>query len=93
MNPSDFATSIASQGLLGILLVVVGWVAWRKDQDLKAERDVSDKALAEERKARVEDAKGYADLTLKLQAQVIDAIHKLSDILDEMKRIMPRGDR
>jgi hypothetical protein len=77
VDPSHLATSIASQGLLGILLVVVGWVAWSKDRELKTERE-----------ARIKDAKDYTDLALKLQAQVIEAVHKLADILDEMKKLM-----
>ena len=83
MDPSSAAsaaTSIASQGVLGALLVVVGWFAWSKDRELRAERE-----------ARISDAKNYTDLALKLQAQVIEAVHKLSDILDEMKKLMGRG--
>lgn len=77
MNASTLVTNIASQGLLGVMLVVVGWVAWSKDRELKTERE-----------ARIADAKNYTDLALKLQAQVIEAVHKLADILDEMKKMM-----
>lgn len=74
------ATKIASQGLLGIMLVIVGWVAWSKDRELKSER-----------LARIKDAQDYTELALKLQAQVIDAVNKLSDILKEMKKLMGRS--
>jgi hypothetical protein len=77
VNASTLVTNIASQGLLGVMLVVVGWVAWSKDRELKTERE-----------ARIADAKNYTDLALKLQAQVIEAVHKLADILDEMKKMM-----
>lgn len=81
MDLSPFVTAIASNGLLGVMLVVVGWVAWSKDRELKAERE-----------ARIADAKNYTDLALKLQAQVIEGVHKLSDIFDEMKNLMaPTG--
>jgi hypothetical protein len=76
VDPTPLVTSIASHGLLGIMLVVVGWVAWSKDRELQAERE-----------ARVADAKSYTELALKLQAQVIDAVHRLADILDEMKKL------
>lgn len=79
MDPS-LATEIARQGLLGILLVIVGTVAWSKDRELKAER-----------LARIEDAQNYTELALKLQAQVIDAVNKLSRILNEMKKLMGRS--
>jgi hypothetical protein len=80
VNASTLVTNIASQGLLGVMLVVVGWVAWSKDRELKTERE-----------ARIADAKNYTDLALKLQAQVIEAVHKLADILDEMKKMIPTG--
>ena len=77
VDPAPLATSIASHGLLGVMLVIVGWVAWSKDKELQAER-----------LARIADAKSYTELALKLQAQVIDAVNKLSDILTEMKKFM-----
>jgi hypothetical protein len=73
-------TTIASQGVLGALLIIVGVFAWSKDRELKTERE-----------ARIADAKSYTELALKLQAQVIDAVNKLADILDEMKKLMQRG--
>lgn len=79
MDPSQLAAQLASQGLLGVMLVVVGWVAWRKDRELSDERD-----------ARITDAKNYTELALKLQAQVIDAVHKQADILEEVKKLMGR---
>jgi hypothetical protein len=80
VDPSVLASSIASHGLLGALLVVVGWVAWSKDRELKAERD-----------ARIADAKSYTDLALKTQAQVIESVNKLSEVLSEMKKLMLNG--
>lgn len=76
MEPAALTTAIASQGLLGVLLVVVGWVAWAKDRELQAERA-----------ARIADAQTYTEMALKLQAQVIDAVHKLADILEEVRRV------
>lgn len=81
MNAAQLVAQIASQGLLGVMLIIVSWVAWKKDQ-----------ALEEERDARIADAKNYNELSLKLQAQVLDAVNKLADILDEIKKVMsPRS--
>lgn len=80
VDPSTIATSIASHGLLGVLLIVAGWVAWTKDRELKAERD-----------ARIADAKNYTELALKLQGQVIGSVNKLSEILEEMRKLMTAG--
>ena len=76
MDP-DLLAKLASQGILGIMLVIVGWFAWSKDRELKVERE-----------ARIADAKDYTELALKLQSQVIEAVNKLSEILNEMKRFM-----
>jgi hypothetical protein len=51
VDPSTLAANIASHGLLGVMLVIVGWDAWSKDRELKAERE-----------ARIADAKNYPDL-------------------------------
>lgn len=75
MDFSSIASGLAAQGPLGIALVVTGWVAWSKDRELKAERE-----------ARITDAKNYNELALKLQAQVLDAVDKVGDILGEMKK-------
>lgn len=81
VDPSALVTSIASHGLLGVMLIIVGYVAWSKD-----------KQLEEERAARITDAKNYTDLALKLQGQVIDAVNKLNATFEEMKRLMsPRS--
>jgi len=82
VNPAPLVTTIASHGLLGVMLVIVGWFAWHKDRELQAERT-----------ARIADAKGYTELALKLQAEVIGAVNKLADILEEMKKLMAAPSR
>ena len=77
MDLTPVVEMLASHGPLGAMIVVLGWVAWRKDLALQAERD-----------ARIADAKSYTELALKLQAQVIDAVNRLSNILEEMKKLM-----
>jgi hypothetical protein len=69
-------TTIASHGVLGAVCIIALYVAWSKDRELKVERD-----------ARIADAKGYNDLSLKLQAQVIEAVNKVAGILEEMKNL------
>ncbi len=75
-----FATHGVIGAVAGALLL---WV-WRKEKEIAEER----KALAEERAARIKDAKDYNDLSLKLQANVIGAVNKMGDIFDEAKKIM-----
>lgn len=78
MDPS-LVGELVKQGILGILLVVVGTVAWLKDRELR-----------DERQARIEDAQKYNKLAMELQAKVIDAVNKLSAILTETKKLMGR---
>lgn len=79
MDPSSLIAPIVSQGVLGALLVIVGIWGWTKDRELKAER-----------LARIDDAKAYTQLALELQGRVITAVNKLSDILNEVKKINRR---
>lgn len=75
---------LASQGLLGVVCALALYIAYKKDKDVAAERD-----------ARIVDAKSYTDMALKLQAQVLDSVNKLSDVLGEMRKLMapPGGNR
>ena len=83
MDPaSPLLTPIVSQGLLGVLLVIVGAWGWSKDRELKAER-----------LARIEDSKAYTELALGLQGRVITAVNKLADILEEVKKLTGRSPR
>ncbi len=76
-----FLTAIAAHGLPGIVIAVL--IYWLREKD---------KELAEERKARIADAKGYTDMALKLQSEVIAAVHKLTDVFEDMKRLIgPNG--
>jgi hypothetical protein len=72
--------ALLSHGVPGAVILVLGWWIYRKDAELAAER-----------KARVEDAKAYNDLALKLQGQVIEAVNKLATVFDEIKKLVPRG--
>lgn len=70
-------TAIAAHGLPGIVIAVLVYWLREKDKELKAERD-----------ARIADAKGYTDLALKLQSEVIAAVHKLTSVFEEMKKVI-----
>jgi len=71
-------------GVLGALLLVAGWWIWVKDRaaitaqkEWNAERVELNRQIGEEKDARVEDAKGYAQMSLALQSRVLDAARKL----------------
>ena len=71
-------------GVLGALLCVCGWWIWVKDRaavaaqkEWNAERADLNRQIGEEKDARVEDAKGYAQMSLALQSRVLDAARKL----------------
>lgn len=55
MDPS-IVTALISHGPIGLVAVIACWVAFRKDQDLSAERA-----------ARLADAQKYAALALQIQ--------------------------
>lgn len=78
VDPASVAGQIASHGILGLVTVIALYVAWNKDKE-----------LTEERLARINDAKSYTDLALKLQGQVIDSVNKLTDVAQMIRQIMP----
>lgn len=74
---SPLLSLLAQQGVLGVFIIVLGWVAWKKDSDLKSERD-----------ARIQDAKDFTNRALDLQARVLDTVDKLNAIFEETRKIM-----
>lgn len=79
-----FLTAIASHGLPGLAIAVL--IYWLREKD---------KELTAERNARIADAKAYTDMALKLQSEVIAAVHKLTSVFEEMKKVIgaPGGRR
>jgi hypothetical protein len=78
-----FLTTIAEHGTAGLAIAVL--IYWLREKD---------KELKEERAARIKDAKDYTDLALKLQSEVVAAVHKLTAVFEEIKRtIGPNRDR
>jgi hypothetical protein len=77
---SPLLSLLAQQGLLGAVVFVFGWIAWSKDKELTAERE-----------ARIQDAKNYTDLALKLQQQVLDNVNKMNDTVEEIRKMTSQG--
>lgn len=76
MTFEQIASWFASQGVLGMVTLIALWALWKKDGE-----------LTDERKERISDAKNYNELSLKLQGQVLDAVNKVFDILEELKKL------
>lgn len=76
MDPAmtTLAESLASHGVLGLVCAILLYILWKKDSE-----------LTKERQARIDDAKGYTDLALNLQKQVLASVEKLSDIFDAVR--------
>ena len=75
---SPLISLIAQQGVLGAVLIVVGWFAWQKDRESKAEST-----------ARIQDAKEFTNRALDLQAKVLDTVDKQNTLFDEVRKMMP----
>lgn len=77
---------IASTGVVGALLIVTMFALREKDKQLKAEMA-----------ARIEDAAKFNTLAMSLQREVIQAVHKLGEMLaiwerrDEERQNRNRG--
>jgi hypothetical protein len=78
LDPTSQAASIlAEKGVLGVLILVLAFVLYRKDQELTAERQ-----------ARLDDAKKFTDRLLALQTSITDTVGKLVDLHDTTKEFM-----
>jgi len=66
---------LASTGLCGIFLVLALLALRTKDKELNAE-----KAL------RIKDSQDMMKLAMEIQSSVIDAVHKLGDIVDSFEK-------
>jgi lipopolysaccharide biosynthesis regulator YciM len=80
--PEPITQALLAHGVLGVVVAALGWYVYRKDAELTAERA-----------ARIEDAKAYNELSLKLQGQILEAVNKLSDVFDEVKKMMAQKGR
>jgi hypothetical protein len=68
-------SQLASTGLCGLFLVLALLALRTKDKELNAE-----KAL------RIKDSQDMMQLAMTIQASVIDAVHKLGDIVDAWEK-------
>lgn len=62
---------LAKDGLMGALLVVIGTAYYLKD-----------KRLTEETQNRIKDGQETQKLLMQVQSSVIDAVHKLGEIVE-----------
>lgn len=74
--------SLASQGILGTLLVLAFIALWWKDAQ-----------LTKERQSRIEDGKATLDLILKVQQSVMEAVHKLSEVVEFVEKRREEDER
>lgn len=75
---SPLISLIAQQGVLGAVVIVLGWFAWYKDREAKTESA-----------ARIQDAKDFTNRALDLQAKVLDTVDKQNAIFDEVRKMTP----
>lgn len=68
---SDAMILLAKDGLMGALLVVIGTAYYLKD-----------KRLTEETQNRIKDGQETQKLLMQVQSSVIDAVHKLGEIVE-----------
>lgn len=62
---------LAKDGLMGALLIIVGTAYYLKD-----------KRLTEETQNRIKDGQETQKLLMQVQSSVIDAVHKLGEIVE-----------
>ena len=75
MPPAGSLEQIASVGITGALLILALFALRSKDKE-----------LSDEKNARIDDAKTNLQLAMKLQEQVILAVNKLADIVENWEK-------
>jgi hypothetical protein len=81
MMDQRLVEALAEKGILGMLIVAIAIILWRKDQDLTAERN-----------ARREDAQKFSEKALELQSVATATAHKLADAFEAQKALYPKID-
>lgn len=84
--PSLIAEIATAFGPIGVVVCLLIYALIYKDREGTRDRKELEKLLLAEKDARIADAKGFTEVVTKLQSQVIDAVSKLSLILDELRK-------
>ena len=79
-----FLQELAKYGMPGIIIALLCFWLYTKDKQLVTERASQDKALQEERNARIADAQKYSETLIAFQKELLAAIGKLSDIAEKL---------
>lgn len=66
---------LATHGITGVMLFVVGWAYYRKDKE-----------LAEERLARIADSKQYTASIVAMNERMVLSADKLTELNEELKK-------
>ena len=72
---NEALSHVASTGVMGSLLVIVLFGYYQKD-----------KKLAEESAARIKDGEETRKLLMQVQSGVLDAVHKLAEIVEYVEK-------
>ncbi|MDD5146817.1 MAG: hypothetical protein PHN39_03735 [Candidatus Pacebacteria bacterium] len=78
---TGLVTKIASQGLLGVLLVFVTWAYLQKDKKISELRD----KMAEMQEKRFQDVVEWKDEAIRITNKVNDVVDTLTQVLNSRK--------
>ena len=78
-NMQPFLEVFAQFGLPGLVIALQFIWIWRSEKRIKYLTDL----LSKEQAARIDDAKGYTKLALKIQNRVFSAVETIGGIMQE----------
>lgn len=76
----DVLKQLAGNGVLGLMVAILLYAFWKKDQELREVRAEMAKAVQEESRLRIDDNKAMLTVITSIQEKVILAVTKLGDI-------------
>jgi len=83
MTPATSALGeIVQSGILGALLVLALVALYLKDREMDRKAREKDAEIRAESAARIKDAQDTQKVLMDMQRSIIDAIHKLGEIIE-----------
>jgi len=91
MPPDSILSPIVSHGIVGVFCGLFIMFYMKERSGREADRTAFDVALKAERDARLADQGKYADRTLEMTKDVINAVDKSSETVDKLLEIKRQG--
>jgi hypothetical protein len=85
MNIDQLLATIFNQGLTGVMLILVGWIAWKKDLRIRELNDEKDKRVRELSNEKDQIIRELNKEKLDLAERVFGIADKLTELFNHQR--------